>query len=38
MAIVIGEEASNQAMGISGLPDVIRNGDGHRDGAEAPAR
>jgi hypothetical protein len=27
---------SKQAMGIVGVPDMIRNGDGHRDGAEAP--
>jgi hypothetical protein len=38
MAIVIVAGGQQSAMGISGLPDVIRNGDGHRDGAEAPAR
>lgn len=35
IAKVAGRERA--AMAISGVPRVIRNGDGHRDGATAPS-
>jgi hypothetical protein len=36
VAKVAGREPA--AMAISGVPGMIRNADGHRDGATAPAR